>query len=67
MNKLNSVIFSVTGGATGGFLGVTILDMIEIGISAAIFAFIGGTVGFYTHRLLTKLHKQYKSNNDKIK
>ncbi len=51
-------IFPVTGGSAGGVFGmITFGEMANTAISAAIFAVVGGVIGYFVHRLLKKLDK----------
>ena len=57
INKFD-FIFPVTGGSAGGVLGVlTFGDMGNMAISAAIFAIVGGVIGFFVNKILKKLDK----------
>jgi len=57
INKLD-FIFPVTGGSAGGVLGViTFGDMANMAISAAIFAIVGGIIGYGVNKILKKLDK----------
>lgn len=61
MDKIYDVIFPTTFGASGGVLGmITCGEMLQTAISAAIFAVVGGIIGFYVNQLLKKLDKQSK-------
>ena len=56
-NKLD-FIFPVTGGSAGGVFGmITFGEMANTAISAAIFAVVGGVIGFFVNKLLKKLDK----------
>ncbi len=57
INKLD-FLFPVTGGSAGGVFGViTFGEMANTAISAAIFAVVGGIIGWCVHKLLSKLDK----------
>ena len=51
-------IFPVTGGSAGGVLGVlTFGGICDMAISAAIFAIVGGVIGYFVSKLLKKIDK----------
>ena len=51
-------IFPVTGGSAGGIFGVlTFGEMTNTAISAAIFAVVGGIIGYFVSKLLKKIDK----------
>ena len=57
INKLD-FLFPVTGGSAGGIFGmITFGEMANTAITAAIFAVVGGVIGYFIHKLLKKLDK----------
>ena len=58
INKISDSVFPVTGGSVGGVFGMlTFGEMANTAISAAIFAIVGGVIGYFIHKLLKKLDK----------
>ena len=56
--KITDFVFPVTGGAAGSVLGVvTFSDLMATVLSAAIFAVVGGIIGYYVNKLLKKMDK----------
>ena len=57
INKLD-FMFPVTGGSAGGVFGmITFGEMANTAITAAIFAVVGGVIGYFIHKLLKTLDK----------
>jgi len=57
INKFD-FIFPVTGGSAGSIFGIlTFGEMANTVISAAIFAVVGGVIGWFVSKLLKKLEK----------
>ena len=57
INKLD-FMFPVTGGSAGGVFGmITFGEMANTAITAAIFAVVGGVIGYFIHKLLKNLDK----------
>ena len=55
ISKLDFIL-PVTGGSTGGVLGIlTFGEIANTAISAAIFAIVGGIIGYFVSKLLKKL------------
>ena len=60
INKLD-FIFPVTGGSAGGVFGmITFGEMANTAISAAIFAVVGGIVGWIINRGLNAIFRKTK-------
>lgn len=57
MSKTLDYIFPVTGAAGGSFLAVPIL---ETAITAVVFAFVGGVVGYFVKILLDIILKKLR-------
>lgn len=59
MNKIADYVFPVGGGASGGLLSfITFTDFIQWGLSAAIFALVGGIVGYFVKIMLDRIFKK---------
>ena len=57
INKLDFML-PVTGGSAGGVFGmITFGEMANTAITAAIFAVVGGVIGYFIHKLLKTLDK----------
>jgi len=51
-------LFPTIFGASGGIIGaITIGELMQTALSAAIFALIGGIIGFYVNKFLKKIDK----------
>lgn len=62
-NKFFDYLFPVGGGAGGGVFGmITFGEMTNIAISAAIFAIVGGIIGWGIKLLLDNIYKKFKKN-----
>ena len=61
MSKLFDYAFPVTGAAGGSLLAIPVL---ETAITAFVFAFVGGIVGYLVKKLLDWIFKKFKDEND---
>ena len=66
INKVFDSVLPVTGGAAASVLGViTFSDLIATAMSAAIFATVGGIIGYYINKLLKKMDRDCKTKKGK--
>ena len=57
INKFD-FLFPITGGAGGSIFGmITFGEMANTAVSAAIFAIVGGIIGYFVNKLLKKVDK----------
>lgn len=58
-NKFFDYLFPVGGGAGGGVFGVITFGTIaETAITAAVFAIVGGVIGFFVKKILDRIYKK---------
>lgn len=58
MSKFFSYLFPVSGGAGGSLFGfITFGEIAQTAISAAIFAIVGGIIGYFVNKLMKKTEK----------
>jgi len=59
MNKFFNYFFPIGGGAGGSLFGfITFGEIAQTAISAAIFAIIGGILGYFVNKLMNKIDKK---------
>ncbi|MBA7500896.1 hypothetical protein ES704_03658 [subsurface metagenome] len=58
-NKFFAYLFPVGGGAGGSLFGfITFGEIAQTAVSAAIFAIVGGVIGYFVSKLMKKIDKK---------
>lgn len=58
-NKFFEYLFPITGGAGGSLFGfITFGEIMQTAVSAAIFAIVGGVIGYFVSKLMKKIDKK---------
>jgi len=58
-NKFFDYLFPISGGAGGSIFGIITFGTIaETAITAAIFAIVGGVIGFFVKKILDRFYKK---------